>query len=221
MVSYHEPGPTVWSDLFRKRSLPDFYRAAWGDRGDVEHPNISLLPDAKSLSSSFADTGREHFERHAAHQRRYVHFTMSSRMIWRKPKRGMFNEPRNAAVYLVRKIRRDCLKEIGELFEIGKYSSVSSMIEGTKQRMKTDRSFRKRINDLYHSIINSQKQTWPLFNLVFSAWSALVWWYLQSVKNGFESWWIEISGYKSIRFWSEFIWYHRFWKNWDTLIVSA
>ncbi len=96
-------------------------------------------------------------------------------------KGGMFNEPRNAAVYLMRKIRRDRLKEIGELFGIGKYSSVSSMIEGTKQRMKTDRSFRKRINDLYRSIINSQKQTWPLFNLVFSAWSALVWWYQQSV----------------------------------------
>ncbi len=74
----------------------------------------------------------------------------------------MFNEPRNAAVYLMRKIRRDRLKEIGELFGIGKYSSVSSMIEGIKQRLKTDRSFRKRINDLYRSIINSQKQTWPL-----------------------------------------------------------
>ncbi len=83
----------------------------------------------------------------------------------KKIQRGMFNEPRNAAVYLMRKIRRDRLKEIGELFGIGKYSSVSSMIEGTKQRMKTDRSFRKRINELYRSIINSQKQTWPLFTI--------------------------------------------------------
>ncbi len=77
----------------------------------------------------------------------------------KKTQRGMFNEPRNAAVYLMRKIRRDRLKEIGELFGIGKYSSVSSMIEGTKQRLKTNRSFRKRINDLHRSIINSQKQT--------------------------------------------------------------
>ncbi len=58
----------------------------------------------------------------------------------KKTQRGMFNEPSNAAVYLMRKIRRDRLKEIGELFGIGKYSSVSSMIEGTKQRLKTDRS---------------------------------------------------------------------------------
>jgi chromosomal replication initiation ATPase DnaA len=71
----------------------------------------------------------------------------------------MFNEPRNAAVYLMRKIRRDRLEEIGERFGIGKYSSVSSMIEGVKQRLRTDRSFRKSINDLHRSIINSQKQT--------------------------------------------------------------
>jgi chromosomal replication initiation ATPase DnaA len=59
----------------------------------------------------------------------------------------------------MRKIRRDRLKEIGELFGIGKYSSVSSMIEWNKQRLKTDRSLRKRINELYRSIINSQKQS--------------------------------------------------------------
>ena len=71
----------------------------------------------------------------------------------------MFNESRNAAVNLMRKIRRDHLEEIGKLFGIGKQGSVSSMIEGTKRRLKIDRSFRKRINDLYRSIINSQKQT--------------------------------------------------------------
>ena len=77
----------------------------------------------------------------------------------KKTQRGIFNEPRNAAVYLMRKIRRDRLKEIGEMFGIGKYSSVSSMIEGAKHRLKTDRRFRKRINDLSRLIINSQKQT--------------------------------------------------------------
>ncbi len=71
----------------------------------------------------------------------------------------MFNEPRNAAVYLMRKMRKDRLKEIGELFGIGKQSTVSSMIEGTKQRTKTDRKFRKRIDDLRRLIINSQRQT--------------------------------------------------------------
>jgi len=76
----------------------------------------------------------------------------------KKTQRGMFNEPRNAAVYLMRKIGREGLKEIGKLFGIEKYSSVSSVIEGTKQRLKTDRSFSKRINDLYRSILNSQKQ---------------------------------------------------------------
>ncbi len=50
----------------------------------------------------------------------------------KKTQRGMFNEPRNAAVYLIRKIRRDRLKEIGERFGIEKYSSVSSMSKGVK-----------------------------------------------------------------------------------------
>ncbi len=30
-----------------------------------------------------------------------------------------------------------------------------------------------------------------------------------------------MSGYKSIKYWSEFRWYLRFFKNWDILIVSA
>ena len=76
-----------------------------------------------------------------------------------KTQRGMFNEPRNAAVYLMRKIRRDRLKEIGERFGIGKQSTVSSIIEGTKQRTKTDRKLKKRIDDLCRLISNSQKRT--------------------------------------------------------------
>ncbi len=68
----------------------------------------------------------------------------------------MFNEPRNAAVFLMRNMRRDRLKEIGERFGIRKYSTVSSIIEGIKQRVKTDQRFRKRVNDLHHSINNSQ-----------------------------------------------------------------
>lgn len=43
-------------------------------------------------------------------------------------RRGFFNEPRNVAIYLTRKLRRDNLTQIGRDFSIGKYSSVSSII---------------------------------------------------------------------------------------------
>lgn len=45
--------------------------------------------------------------------------------------------------------RLDRLQEIGAWFGIVKYSSVSSMIEGTRQRLKTDRRFKKRITKLW------------------------------------------------------------------------
>ena len=33
-------------------------------------------------------------------------------------RRGYFNEPRNAAIYLIRRLRRDTLKGVGEAFGI-------------------------------------------------------------------------------------------------------
>jgi hypothetical protein len=40
-----------------------------------------------------------------------------------------------------------------------KYSSVSSVIETTKQRMKQDRNLKERIDKLHEVMIKSQKQT--------------------------------------------------------------
>ena len=45
-----------------------------------------------------------------------------------RSRRGQFNEPRNVAVFLTRKLRRDSLKDIGRQFHMEKYSSVSSII---------------------------------------------------------------------------------------------
>ena len=73
-----------------------------------------------------------------------------------KTKRGEFNEPRNVAIYLIRKIRRDRLKEIGEQFMIEKYSTVSSIIEGTKGRLDKDRNLKRHIEELRSLIINGQ-----------------------------------------------------------------
>jgi hypothetical protein len=56
----------------------------------------------------------------------------------------------------MRIIRRDGLKEIGEWFEIGKYSTVSSIIEGTRKRLKKDRYLKRNFEELHRLIINGQ-----------------------------------------------------------------
>jgi putative transposase len=63
-----------------------------------------------------------------------------------RSRRGQFNEPRNVAIFLTRKLRRDSLKEIGRQFHMEKYSSISSIIERMKKQMLADRNLKKRVD---------------------------------------------------------------------------
>ena len=74
-------------------------------------------------------------------------------------KRGVFNEPRNVAIYLNRRLRGDSLKQIAEQFHVKKYSSVSSVIERIKAAIENDRRLRSRIENLVSALSKSQKQT--------------------------------------------------------------
>jgi len=74
-------------------------------------------------------------------------------------RRGMTNEPRNAAIYLMRHLMGSKLEEIGQEFGIYNYSSVSTVIERTKQKAITNRNFRKRIEKLKLELMVSQEQT--------------------------------------------------------------
>ena len=74
-------------------------------------------------------------------------------------RRGSFNEPRNIAVYLTRRLRNDILKEVGGQFNIKKSSSVSSIVERMKSGVKADRGLRMRIEELVEAIIKSQEPT--------------------------------------------------------------
>ncbi|KXB09012.1 hypothetical protein AKJ60_01245, partial [candidate division MSBL1 archaeon SCGC-AAA385M11] len=60
-------------------------------------------------------------------------------------RRGYFNEPRNVAVYLARKLRRDKLTEIGRDFSINRYSSVSSIIRRMEEGIATDAELKNRV----------------------------------------------------------------------------
>jgi REP element-mobilizing transposase RayT len=76
-----------------------------------------------------------------------------------RSKRGCFNEPRNVAIYLTRRLRNDTLKQIGEQFGIKKYSSVSSVIERTKSLISEDRKLKKKVKNLLLQLSKSQEQT--------------------------------------------------------------
>ena len=88
-----------------------------------------------------------------------------SRGYWVKRKdlfhsrRGHGNEARNVTIYLARRLRGDRLKEIGEAFGIGRYSTVSSVVGRMKARMGRDKLLQKKVDHLISVILMSQEQT--------------------------------------------------------------
>ena len=74
-------------------------------------------------------------------------------------KRGLTNEPRNTAIYLMRQLMGSKLEAVGREFGINNYSSVSTVIERTKQKAVADRILRKRIEKLKLDLKVSQEQT--------------------------------------------------------------
>ena len=74
-------------------------------------------------------------------------------------RRGILNEPRNIAVYLLRQIRGEKLNKIGELLNIKAYSTVSSILRKVARLKKHDRKIKKQIGKIQDSINNGQRQT--------------------------------------------------------------
>ena len=73
-----------------------------------------------------------------------------------KSRRGVSNEPRNVAIYLLRSLRGDNLEEIGGEFNITRFSSVSSVVERMRGKIKGNRQLRKRIEEIKTAIHMSQ-----------------------------------------------------------------
>ncbi len=76
-----------------------------------------------------------------------------------RSRRGTLNQPRNVAIYLTRRLRGDGLKQVGQEFHIGKYSSVSSVIERMRALIDKDRNLRERVERLMAVLKKSQEQT--------------------------------------------------------------
>jgi len=76
-----------------------------------------------------------------------------------KTKKGELNKARNVAVFLMRRLRHDSLKEIGSHFHRVTYSSVSSIIERMEKQLSEDRNLKKRVGKESAHISKSQEQT--------------------------------------------------------------
>ena len=63
------------------------------------------------------------------YEQRVEHVTLSEKQGHRFSRRGVFKAVRKVAVYLTRRLRGDKLKQIAAQFQIGKWCSVSRVIE--------------------------------------------------------------------------------------------
>ena len=72
-------------------------------------------------------------------------------------RRGVFNEPRNIAVYLLRQVRGESLNNISELFNIKAYSTVSSILRRVSRLKKSDRKIKKQVSEIQDSVTKGQK----------------------------------------------------------------
>ena len=60
--------------------------------------------------------------------------------------RGMENEPRDVAMYLIRSMRAEPLMSVGVNFGLTQYSSVSSVVMRVKAKLQKNSEFKDRLN---------------------------------------------------------------------------
>ncbi|MBW2202216.1 MAG: transposase [Deltaproteobacteria bacterium] len=68
-------------------------------------------------------------------------------------RRGIENEPRDVAIYLIRSMRSDPLMRIGERFGLTQYSSVSSVVLRVKAKLQKDKRFKERLAHIESKIL--------------------------------------------------------------------
>ena len=71
-------------------------------------------------------------------------------------RRGMENEPRDVAIYLIRSMRSEPLMRVGAGFGLNRYSSVSSAVMRVKMKLQKDRKFRERLAHIEINIFKGQ-----------------------------------------------------------------
>ena len=71
-------------------------------------------------------------------------------------RRGIENEPRDVAMYLIRSMRAEPLMRVGAKFGLNQYSSVSSAVMRVKTKLQEDRKFKDRLEHIESNIFKGQ-----------------------------------------------------------------
>ena len=71
-------------------------------------------------------------------------------------RRGVRNEPRDVAIYLLRTVCGEPLMQIGQAFGMTQHSSVSSAVMRINEKLQNNRRFSKRVNAVVESIKKGQ-----------------------------------------------------------------
>ena len=71
-------------------------------------------------------------------------------------RRGIENEPRDVAMYLIRSMRAEPLMRVGENFGLNQYSSVSSAVTRVKAKLQKDRKFKDCLEHIESNILKGQ-----------------------------------------------------------------
>lgn len=71
-------------------------------------------------------------------------------------RRGIENEPRDVAMYLIRSTRSEPLLRVGTGFGLNRYSSVSSAVIRVKIKLQKDRKFKARLEHIKNNILKGQ-----------------------------------------------------------------
>jgi RHS repeat-associated protein len=75
--------------------------------------------------------------------------------------RGIENESRDVAMYLIRSLRAVPLMRIGENFGLTQYNSVSSVVIRIKAKLQKDKKFRARLQDIENNILKVKRRLDP------------------------------------------------------------
>lgn len=74
-------------------------------------------------------------------------------------RRGVANKPRKMAIYLSRRLSRESLNTIADAFNMGAYSSVSSVVNRTGRQLQRDPRLKKIYQEIYSLLTMSQAKT--------------------------------------------------------------
>jgi len=74
-------------------------------------------------------------------------------------RRGNFNEPRNVAINLSRRLAVESLATLGKSFGLDKCNSVSNVLCRIKREIRNDRGLRRRVQKIEKQLNKSQEKT--------------------------------------------------------------